>query len=76
MKEQRLPDGTWTKDVDLFTAEWDKLFKPFEELGFVVIGLDPGIALRDANNWDSSFVLPIWAAKRIIGAIQNTNEME
>jgi len=76
MREQRLPDGTWTTDIDLFTSEWDKLRKPFEALGFVVIGLDPGIALRDANNWDSSFVLPIWAAKRIIGAIRNTNEME
>ncbi len=68
--------GTRTTDVDLFTSEWDKLRKPFEDLGFVVIGFDPGIALRDANNWDSSFDLPIWAAKRIIGAIQNTNEME
>ncbi len=74
MKEQRLPDGTWTKDVDLFTAEWDKLRKPFEDLGFVVIGFDPGIALRDANNWDSSFVLPIWAAKRIIETMRTDKQ--
>jgi hypothetical protein len=75
MKEQRLPDGTWTKNIDLFTAEWDKLRKPFEALGFVVIGFDPGIALRNANNWDSSFVLPVWAAKRIIEAMGAVNKV-
>lgn len=71
MKEQRLPDGTWTTNIDLFTSEWDKLRKPFEGLGFRVIGFDPGIALRDANGGDITFVLPIWAAKRIIEAIGN-----
>ena len=68
-REQRLPDGTWTNDIDLFAAEWDKIRKPFEALGFKTIGFDPGIALCDEKTNNGTFDLPLYAAKRIIEAL-------
>jgi len=73
-KEQRLPDGTWTKDINLFTREWDKIRKPFEALGFRVIGLDPGIALCDEKTNAGTFDLPLYAAKRIIEALTSNKK--
>ena len=72
-KQLRLPDGTYTADVDQFSAEWDKLRKPFEAMGFYVIGFDPGLALCDnTNEFSRSFELPIYAARRIIEALDKT----
>lgn len=73
IKQLRLPDGTYTTDVDQFSAEWDKLRKPFEAMGFYVIGFDPGLALCDnTNEFSMSFELPIYAARRIIEALGKT----
>ena len=72
-KELRLPNGTWTKDVDLFSSEWDKVRKPFEDLGFRTIGFDPGIALCDAKTNAGSFEIPLYAAQRIIAAMKEAN---
>lgn len=69
----RLPDGTYTADVDQFSAEWDKLRKPFEALGFYVVAFDPGLVLCDnSKKYSRSFELPIWAAQRIIEALGKT----
>lgn len=68
--ELRLPDGTWTEDVCRFSAEWDKVRKPFEDLGFRTIGFDPGIALCDAKTNTGSFEIPLYAAQRIIAAME------
>lgn len=72
-KRLRLPDGTCTSDVDQFSAEWDKLRKPFEELGFYVLAFDPGLSLcNDSKEYSQSFQLPTWAARRIIDALNKT----
>ena len=65
-KKFRLPDYTWTDDVDKFSDEWDKIRKPLENMGFRVIGFDPGITLCNAENDQGSFTLPTYAAKRFI----------
>lgn len=73
-KKLRLPDGTWTEDVDMFTSEWDKIRKPFEDMGFRTIGFDPSIALCDAETGSGSFNLPLYAAQRIIAAIRGNDK--
>jgi len=65
-KRFRLPDYTWTDDVDKFSDERDKIRKPFEGMGFRVIGFDPGITLCNTENDQGTFSLPIYAAKRFI----------
>lgn len=65
MKELRLPNGEGTTDIDKFSDEWNKIRKPFEDMGFRVIGFDPGIALCDAEANGGAFNLPLYAAKRI-----------
>lgn len=72
-KELKLPDGTYTTDVDKFSSEWMKIRKPFEDLGFRVIGFDPGIAMCDAGTNAGSFDLPMYAAKRLIDAMKTAN---
>ena len=69
----RLPDGSYTKDADLFSAEWDKLRKPFESMGFPVVGFDPHIALCDAETGGGHFQLPLYAAKKFIELMQPSN---
>ena len=72
-KQLRLPDGTYASDVDQFSAEWDKLRKPFEALGFYVIAFDPGLVLcNNDKEFSSSFELPAYAARRIIDALNKT----
>ena len=72
-KQLRLPDGTYTADVDQFSAEWDKLRKPFEALGLRIVAFDPGIVLCDnTKEFGRSFELPIYAAQRIIEALGKT----
>lgn len=73
-KELRLPDGTWTKDAERFSSEWDKVSKPFEDLGFRVIGFDPGVLLCDAGTGAGSFEVPLYAAQRIIAAMTSAKE--
>ena len=65
-KELRLPDGSYTKNVNLFSDEWDRLRKPFEAMGFRVVGFDPHIALCDAETGNGHFQLPLYAAKKFI----------
>lgn len=64
--ELRLPDGSYTKDADRFSEEWDRLCKPFEAMGFRVVGFDPHIALCDAATGQGHFHLPLYAAKKFI----------
>ena len=72
-KQLRLPDGTYTADVDQFSAEWDKLRKPFEALGLRTVAFDPGLVLCDnTKEYTRPFELPTWAAKRIIEALGKT----
>lgn len=71
-KQLRLPNNTFTIDQEVFTFEWNKLKGPFEDMGFAVMGFDPGLALRDAESFDAkSFEIPVWAAKRIIEALNS-----
>ena len=70
-KELRLPDGSYTKDEILFTEEWDKLRKPFEDIGFRVVGFDPFIALCDAKTGNGYFQLPLYAAKRFLQFVKS-----
>lgn len=73
-KQLRLPDGTPAVDYREFASEWSKLNGPFQDMGFEVIGFDPGLALRDAENFDARpFEIPIWAAKRIIKALNSSS---
>lgn len=72
-KQLRLPDGSYTLDVDQFSAEWDKLRKPFEALDFYVVAFDPGLVLcNNDKEFSSSFELPAYAARRIIDALNKT----
>lgn len=72
-KQLRLPDGSYTSDVDQFSAEWDKLRKPFEALGFYVVAFDPGLVLcNNDKEFSNSFELPAYAARRIIDALDKT----
>lgn len=66
LNQLRLPDGNYTTDVDLFSAEWDKLRKPFEDMGFRICGFDPHIALCDAVTGEGHFQLPLYAARKFI----------
>lgn len=68
-KEFRLPNREYTSNIDVFISEWDKIKTPFEALGFKVIGFDPGIALCDATTDMGYFNLPMYAAVRILEAI-------
>lgn len=43
-----------------------KLRRPFEAMGFRVVGFDPYIALCDAETGNGYFQLPIYAAKKFI----------
>lgn len=71
-KELRLPDGNYTTDVDLFSEEWDKLRKPFEDMGFRIVGFDPYIALCDAETGNGYFQLPLYAARKFIALMDST----
>jgi len=69
----RLPDGSYTLDVDHFSAEWDKLSKPFEALGLRMVAFDPGIVLCDAKDAGlTACEMPLYVAKRIIEALDKT----
>lgn len=65
-KALRLPDGTYTADDARFSEEWDRIRKPFEAMGFRVVGFDPHIALCDAETGNGHFQLPMYAAKKFI----------
>jgi hypothetical protein len=66
----RLPDGTYTSDVDSWSTEWDKLSKPFEALGFRMVAFDPGIVFCDARDEGlPACEMPLYVAKRIIEAL-------
>lgn len=72
-KQLRLPDGTYTSDVDQFSEEWDKLGKPFEALGLRMVAFDPGIVLCDARDAGlPACEMPLYVAKRIIEALDKT----
>jgi len=68
--ELRLPDGSWTTDVNKFSKEWGKITKPFEDIGFKVIGFDPGIAMCDAETNQGAFEIPLYVAKRLVEAMK------
>lgn len=72
MPELRLPSGEYTTDLDLFRLEWDEITKPFESLGFEIIGFDPGVGLCDLKTRNGPFTLPLYAAKRISNALKGT----
>lgn len=72
-KEFRLPDGSCTKDVELFSDEWDKIRKPLESMGFRVCGFDPGISLCDAKTGNGHFQLPLYAALKFIALLSTGN---
>lgn len=70
--ELRLPDGSYTKDEALFSEEWDRLRKPFEAMGFRVVGFDPHLALCDAESGQGHFQLPLYAAKKFISLMPSS----
>ena len=72
MKELRLPDGSYTRDEELFSEEWDNLRRPFRAMGFRVVGFGPYIALCDAKTGNGYFQLPIYAAKKFIQLSKET----
>lgn len=72
IKELRLPDGSYTRDEELFSEEWGKLRRPLEAMGFRVVGFDPYIALCDAETGNGYFQLPIYAAKKFIQLSKET----
>ena len=72
MKELRLPDGSYTRDEELFSEEWDNLRRPFQAMGFRVVGFGPYIALCDAKTGNGYFQLPIYAAKKFIQLSKET----
>lgn len=71
-KRLTIPDGTTTTDPDMFTAEWDKIRKPFEKIGFKVGGFSLyGITLiLEEKLREGYFTIPICAAQKIIKAIE------
>ncbi len=72
-KHLRLPDGTYTSDVNQFSAEWDEFGIPFKDLGLRMVAFDPGIVLCDARDADlPACEIPLYIAKRIIDALNKT----
>lgn len=72
-KQLRLPDGTYTSDVNQFSAEWDEFGIPFKDLGLRMVAFDPGIVLCDARDADlPACEIPLYIAKRIIDALNKT----
>lgn len=72
-KHLRLPDGTYTSDVNQFSAEWDEFGIPFKDLGLRMVAFDPGIVLCDARDADlPACEMPLYIAKRIIDALNKT----
>jgi hypothetical protein len=65
-----LPDGSSTSKLEIFNSEWDKIIKPFEDMGFQLVGYSPGIFLCNKATGSGSFELPVYAAKRIIENLQ------
>lgn len=66
-REYRLPDGKYTTSTQKYTTEWRKIANKLEKkFGFVMVGCDPDFLLREKDNWNSSFTLPLWVAKRIL----------
>jgi hypothetical protein len=68
----RLPGGGYTKSIRIWEAEWNKLFKPFEELGYVVHAFDPGIRMskKDAPDHAAHVTITVDFAKTIGDALQ------
>jgi hypothetical protein len=73
MSKLKLPDGTYTTDCEKFSSDWMKIRKPFEDIGFKIVGFDPGIAMCDANTNSGTFELPLYAALRIVEAMKVPN---
>lgn len=72
-KSYRLPDRTSTSDVEVFTREWENIYKPLEEaLGVRCIAFDPGIRLARGNE---SVAIPLWLAHEINSALNKKPEI-
>lgn len=67
--QHRRPNGEWTADPALAFGEWEELAKPFKELGFAVIGYDPGLLMFDPQSPNSTFNMPTHVAQRIADAL-------
>lgn len=64
-RQHKLPDGTLTNDFTHYLHQWEEVVRPLKDLGFVVIGFDPGISFYDRATGTGSFELPVYAARRI-----------
>lgn len=68
-REYRTPNGTFTRSLRKYIAEWRKITKTIESIpGFLVYAFDPDVAVRDETG-RQTFDLPLWAAKAIIAVI-------
>jgi hypothetical protein len=59
----RLPDGLYTDNPVYYTDRWAKVCKPFEDLGFRIVAIDPSIQISKGGG---VFTIPIEIANRII----------
>jgi hypothetical protein len=68
-EEFRMPDGTWTTDINEYIVAWDAISKPIETaFGIQVWGFDPGIAFKDTAG--NSFTMPSWFAIKLTKLLQ------
>lgn len=71
METMRTPDGDF-KPQEEALSEWSELYEPLCELGFGVIGFDPGVQFYwpACKGKLSSFTLPVDAIRAINNAIK------
>jgi len=64
----RMPNGEITSDINLYAKSWKAMGEALEaKFGFVVPGFDPAFQIiPSADQWNGSFTLPLWAAKRLL----------
>lgn len=62
----KCPNGEITYDQDYYTDSWDLVSKQLEDLGFRVIGFDPGFVLCDAKTNSGVFDIPVSAVMKFL----------
>jgi hypothetical protein len=60
----KLPDGTYTEDVEYYFARWDVIRNAITKLGYDTIAIDPSIII--SKNGGKSFNIPCDIILKII----------
>ena len=63
-----MPNGLITKDPNSYAKAWTQLGKPFEQLGYRLVGVDPSVQITKGG---TVFNIPVDVALRLI-ELENT----